>query len=519
MTGYRRILGYLVALGVVLALTIGPARAREARSTSDRYLVLIVMDGFRPDYMRLAPMPHLQALMRTGMSYNRAWVGQLETETPTGHATIVTGVYPRKHSVIGFGWRSVTTGGFVWMPTDLRQLSAGAMEALIEAGGAPSLSDLMHRRYPGSKSVALSGEKYYAADAMGAGADYILYGHALQKHGIEVLPIGPHVPPPSVQMSRMGTSQDAYPWIQDELVAGMATHLLATVRPRTTLVNFPGTDIEGHLTGGIIDHPDMRDVVVHADDAIGRIVDAYRRAGLYSKTLFVVTADHGMVPNSHIVPIKSMYAGLRGAAASLEDDFLTTGGYVFLRNPQDAAKVASVVAARHYPGVEGALYRVAGGQGYAFRADPATARTLGPALTSAYLDLANTLAAPAGPEVVLPYAEDTMGLTVKGSGPHWGNHGGLSWRTQHIPLILSGPGVRHGVSWFPAQLVDIAPTIERLLGLGIPPAVDGQVLADAEAHPGASDAAAQKAVGPQRSRDVRALMQHSRNEHGIALGL
>ena len=175
LSGLRGLAARSCAALAVLLLFLTPGHAGGAGAPAARYLVLIVLDGFRPDYLQLAPMPNLRALMRAGMVYRRAWVGQLETETPTGHATIATGVYPRKNGVIGFGWRG-PNGGYSWMPTNLAQLDAGDMEAIIESGGAPTISDLMHRTYPGSKSVSLSGEKYYAADAMGTGADYILYG-------------------------------------------------------------------------------------------------------------------------------------------------------------------------------------------------------------------------------------------------------------------------------------------------------------------------------------------------------
>ncbi|MBV9281914.1 MAG: alkaline phosphatase family protein, partial [Chloroflexi bacterium] len=92
----------------------GPASAAGGPAP---YVVLIVMDGFRADYMSLAPMRHLHELMARGMFYDTAWVGQMESETPTGHATIATGVYPRKHGVVGFGWRDVASGGFTYMPT------------------------------------------------------------------------------------------------------------------------------------------------------------------------------------------------------------------------------------------------------------------------------------------------------------------------------------------------------------------------------------------------------------------
>ncbi|MBV9281793.1 MAG: alkaline phosphatase family protein [Chloroflexi bacterium] len=492
-------------------------RAAGGRAPALRYLVIIVMDGFRPDYMALAPMRHLHSLMRSGTTFTDAWVGQLETETPTGHATIVTGVYPRKHGVIGFGWRG-PTGAFTWIPTDLRQLDAGDMESLIEAGGVPTLSDLLHRAYPGAKSASLSGEKYYAADAMGTGADYVLYGKRVgrnQDRGLLATPIGSHIPPSSTHYQAADTTDPPYPEVQDQFVARLAVRLLQTVRPRMMLINLPGSDIQGHLSGGLYSLSRVKTVVAGVDRAIGVILDGYRKAGLYGNTDFVVTADHGMVPSTHIVPREQMYSAVRATnAPALEEDFLTTAGYLYLRDAAQAPSVAARLAAQRFPGVEGAIYRSPSGSGCA--AEESTARTLGPGLTRAYIDLCDTIAAPSGPEVVLPYAEDSMGLVVPGSR-HWGNHGGLSWRVQHIPLVLSGPGVKAARSAFPAELVDIAPTVERLLALPIPSGVDGVVLAGALARPSGADWTGWRSVDASRSQDVAALRAHSLAQHGAVL--
>jgi len=505
------------ALLSLLTLTgLGNSWARGSASPPDRYLVLIVMDGFRPDYTQLAPMHHLHLLMREGVAYSRAWVGQLETETPTGHATLVTGVYPRKHGVIGFGWRSATGQTFTWMPTDMRQLAPGDMERLIESGGVPTISDLVHQRYPGSKTASLSGEKYYAADAMGTGADYILYGKAVGNR-IQVTPIGQHIPPASTHYNTASVNQPAYPDVQDQFVAQLAIRLLRTARPRALLINLPGSDIEGHLTGGVIDRTDMQEIVRGDDKAIGAIMNAYKAAGIFNRTVFVVTADHGMVPNTHLVPRESMYTAIRGTgAADMEDDLLTTSGYLYLRDPSQARMVAGKLAARHFPHVDGAFYKVSTGSTSACQAEPITARALGAALTRAYIDLCDTMASASGPDVFLPYAEDSMGLTVAHSS-HWGNHGGPSWRNESIPLVIAGPGVRRGVSDFPAQLVDVAPTIERLMDLPVPKGVDGVVLAVTLTHPSSDDRAAQAAVAATRSADQNALMARSRRQHGAAL--
>ena len=183
-------------------------------------------------------------------------------------------------------------------------------------------------------------------------------------------------------------------------------------------------------------------------------------------------------------------------------------GSVWLRQLTEDKSLAAALVAKHFPGVEGALYKVPAGSGWAFTADPTTRSSLGPALTQAYVNLANTEASPAGPEVILPYAQDTIGLTVTGR-KRWGQHGGFTWGVQHIPLTIAGPGVRHGSSHFPAKLVDIAPTIERLMGLPIPSGVDGIPLFDALANGTAADRAARNVASGQRLPDVQALRAHA----------
>ncbi|HEX8918080.1 MAG TPA: alkaline phosphatase family protein [Chloroflexota bacterium] len=521
MTAVRRLFA-VTAMVLASLLPISRTNRAAAILTQARpYLVLIVLDGFRPDYLTLAPMRHLHQLMASGMTYDRAWVGQLETETPTGHATIVSGLFPRKHGVLGFGWRDPSGQGFSWMPTDLRQLNAGLMERQIESAGVPTISDLLHRQDPSATSVSISGEKYYAADAMGTGADYIVYGQrgaTSSTPGLTVSTIGSHAPPQAAHIRDLSVKGPAYPWVQDAFVARLGARLVHVVRPRMLLLNFPGTDIQGHITGGVIAPESMKIVVKGADAALGTVMAAYRKAGIFQQTDWIITADHGMLPNTHHAPIKQMYADVRALKdPALEDDFLGTAGYIYLRRGIDAATDAAALEARHIPYTEGALYRVPEGGGYACRADASSARSFGRSLTRAYLDLCDTFASAGGPDVILPYAEDTFGLQLPDS-PHHGNHGGLSWRVQHIPLVMSGPGIRQGYSSFPAQLVDIAPTVERLMGFPVPAGVDGVTLADALVHTTAKDRTLQNSVRPSRQRDTGALMAHSAAQHAATLG-
>jgi arylsulfatase A-like enzyme len=463
------------------------------------------MDGFRPDYLSLAPMHHLHALMAAGTYYDTAWDGELESTTPASHATIATGVYPRTHGVIGFGWRDTATGRFTYAPTNLDQLNAGYMEKTMTADGVPTLSDDMHAHNSKDVSIAISGEKYYAVATMGAGANYGVYGWLTNgKFRPEV--VGPNTPPPSTHYTDI-TAPDSYFNLQDDFAASLAVRMVQTVRPRALLLNLPGTDEAGHYYGGMVDPEDMKSIIRSVDGALSKVIDEYKKLGIFKQTLFVVTADHGMVANKHIVPIHPMYSEFHKLAGTgqLDQEYRDSLGSIWLTQPSQGQMVAKGMESRHFPGVEGTLYKVPTAGGFAFRATAATKKAIPPALLRAYIHLADTEAGPSGADVLMPYEEDTMGFTTT-NRKTWGKHGGFSWDSQHIPLIIEGPGVRHGVSHFPAQLIDIAPTIEHLMGWAVPPGVDGVVLQDAQTG---ARSTAQTTAAATRLPDLTAIRTHS----------
>lgn len=124
----------------------------------------------------------------------------------------------------------------------------------------------------------------------------------------------------------------------------------------------------------------------------------------------------------------------------------------------------------------------------------------------AYSMLMATDASADGPEVFAVYSPHVTTGDRISNGYHWlGGHLGPGWDDQHIPFVLAGAGVKHGVlSTYPARLVDIAPTLERVLALHASPS-DGIVLADALRAPDTYAAAKQRTVGARLRPVVRAL--------------
>jgi hypothetical protein len=132
-------------------------------------------------------------------------------------------------------------------------------------------------------------------------------------------------------------------------------------------------------------------------------------------------------------------------------------------------------------------------------------------LIKTYQYLLSTDAGPTGPDIAILLRENARN---SGMPEMPGRHGGADWGSQHVSLILSGPGVKTGVSNDPARLVDIAPTIERFMGMA-PEARDGIVLADAFEQPHSSDVTRQKQSDAEMNLHVNALI--ARAQHDISL--
>lgn len=491
----------------LLAGLLGPGTQGEAESvppSAALYLCLIVLDGFRPEYLNLAPTPAVDALAGRGVFYERAWVGQLETETPAGHATLSTGVYPRHDGIIGFEWRDPVTRREVmdgWeMPNGVGKIGLDMQR--VHGNSIPQAVKLAN---PGATVVSLSSEKIYAADAMAAGtADYAFYHRRVAGRLVPATVTG-FVPPPEL-LSQPGLSlplplQRFSDW--DRLAGRVARASLAALLPDVLMVNLPGSDFYGHKFGGLDSPAVMAKVVAGQDRQIGKLFDAYREAGIFDQTLFVLTADHGMVPNHHELNPKMVSAVGQETGAQILFHTGGTGKYVYLddRSRRKARKVARGIA--RLPTITSTYFRNGDGD-----YEPAGTRP-DPLLDAAYRYLFSTFNGARGPDVVAAYRENTIGSVYP---QLYGNHGGMSWGTHQIPLILAGPGVRRGFrSKAPARLVDVAPTVMRLLGMNLP-GQDGTVLADALTHPTLLELAAQASHVTALNRHQDALRELAAEE-------
>src|SRR6266481_4569201 len=88
-------------LAIVLALAFAAAVPAAQRPRDDApILILISFDGWRWDYIDRQPAPNLKALAARGVRA-KAMIPSFPVLTFPNHYTIVTGLYPEHHGVVG----------------------------------------------------------------------------------------------------------------------------------------------------------------------------------------------------------------------------------------------------------------------------------------------------------------------------------------------------------------------------------------------------------------------------------
>jgi predicted AlkP superfamily pyrophosphatase or phosphodiesterase len=134
------------AIGAVLAAVFCAAPAVLGQEKATPLVVMISIDGLRPDYVTEADahgakVPQLRRFMKEG-AYAEGVVGVVPTVTYPSHTTLVTGVWPAKHGIWAntmFDPLQVNFQGWYWYTEDIKvptlwdaAAQAGRMTASIQ---------------------------------------------------------------------------------------------------------------------------------------------------------------------------------------------------------------------------------------------------------------------------------------------------------------------------------------------------------------------------------------------------
>jgi arylsulfatase A-like enzyme len=199
------------------------------RPTNITRVLIVSIDGLRPDAIDYAPMPTLQGLMKIG-AYSLTAQTIMPSSTLPSHTSMLTGLCPSAHGVT---WNSY----------------------LPEKGFAKGtdLFDLAHAA--GLRTIMIVGKE-------------------------------------KLRQVTEPASTDVFQWVNDldPIIAKRAAQLIPDGFS-VLFVHFPDPDLDGHNYGWM-SFPQMF-TLRRTDQALQTLLDALDKADMRANTLIIVTADHG----------------------------------------------------------------------------------------------------------------------------------------------------------------------------------------------------------------------------------
>ena len=387
------------------------------------HVILVDWDGFDPDYLGRAPTPNLDALAGRG-SLSIAG-GTFPTISNPSRASMSTGAYPEKHGNAAYYFDAGTNE----VVGENRFLAA---ETLCEALAAEGKKTAAVQWY----MVQDHGTSYGDPEQL-----YVEPGGLFEKRvdaAIEILNLRP---------VESGGRMVTVPKIPDFLA-----------------VYGPDLDAFGHAEGA--ESPNMGPLLAQLDRQLGRLVQATKDVGIYERTAFLLTSDHGMTTWQ-----RSLAEELAAITAFGQRPEIAVPG----RPVSPDAEIVIVASTDRVADVT-LRGRTATPEGR----ERVRAALEGLPQISRVLDADDLEALRASDKLgdFIAEAEAPWGfkLPEPEEGTARGAHG--SGQEMRVPLLIAGAGVRVGAVPRDARLVDVAPTIAALLGARPPADAQGRALAE-----------------------------------------
>jgi predicted AlkP superfamily pyrophosphatase or phosphodiesterase len=432
-----------------------------AEPGKDRCVILVSVDGLADFYFDdpRAEMPTLRRLAENG-----ARAAGMECSFPTvtwpNHTTLVTGVPPAKHGVLGNNYLDRQSAA----PVPLIPDPLFDKDEIVKV---PTIYDAAHRAGLSTSGIIWPATRnartldWTVPDMAGDGWEKYgtpLWLQELRDAGIPV--------------DRHGAwCKEAGGGVQrDWMYTRLAAHVLRHHSPNLLLIHLVEVDHVQHRVGPR--SPEAYWSVSFADDRLRDLVGAVQHSAYRDKTTFVIASDHGFFPiEKDIRPnVLLKKQGLQGDKKQAV--CLAQGGacMVYILDDARRAEIAASLK-EQLAQVEGVQAVLAPAEfakvGQATSDVDARAPDLWLSARSGF----SFSDSRDGDDVVVP-------RTSRG-----GTHGYLPANDEmRGTLVISGYGVKPGTTLEKVRNIDVAPTMARLLGIDLPSA-DGRVLTEALGNP------------------------------------
>jgi predicted AlkP superfamily pyrophosphatase or phosphodiesterase len=393
-------------------------------------VVLISLDGLRPEFYQDSgwPAPFMQSLCRQGASAQSVY-SVFPSITYANHTSLVTGVSPIRHGVdcnVDFDWDNGPTPGWNWEAARIK---------------APTLWELARRRH-------VSTAAFSWPVSVGARVDYLIpevfsIPGANQGTTEELLRLSstPGLIDEIQQQSGLPFPLSFAEW--DAWLPAAVGYTWRTYHPQLSLIHMLNLDWTQHRFGP--DSGETRQALAQLDSELQRIVEQLD----LNQTVLMIVGDHGFLPVNQIINPNRLFYDRgwiqldQGKIKSWKVYARSNGGSaaIYCKDPDLLPQVRRLLQDRSV-----GRWTILDRQQLDWR------RTFPRA--------ALAISVPPG----LALGQSVDGPFETPTERTLGQHGHLP---ELVPTgwIVVGPGIKPGSDLGQRSLLEVAPTIGRLLGL------------------------------------------------------
>lgn len=434
--------------------------AQGAWAQSGPAVLVVVLDGLRPDYVTPELMPNLHAFGQANVVFEKHHAAY-PTVTRLNAATLVTGCFPEMHGLLD---------NAIYIPevNPEKALSAADRENLVKVeeatkGNLLTVSSL-------GELLAEAGKSLFVASSGSSGSAFLLNHKAKGAvvHYDFTLPadleaqvlaaLGPVPAEALPNLARNARVTDAFFKIGvDQLKSAVA------------ILWYSDPDTTAHVKG--IGAPETLAALKGVDGEFGRLVAGLKERGLDRQTDIMVVSDHGFSTGTG----KQSYDRFVTEYLMEKQADLRTvirAGYgLYIKENADALVPDLVMRLQQQEWI-GAIFTASMFPGAPSGVNPGVM-----SFSAIQYDH------PRAPHILVSpnWSDEPNAAGYKGSTTSMGNgHGSSSPWDIHNTLIAGGPGFKDALRVaLPSGNVDIAPTVLMLLGLPKGKMMQGRVLSEA----------------------------------------
>ncbi len=411
--------------------------------------IFIVVDALSPKSITPQNTPHLFNLIKKGL-----YVKDCRTVFPSITlpciSSLVTGTYPEKHGIIGDFYDKKLGKKIELLRSERWDKDFLDIETIFD-----------HAKKKGLKSCAITG--YAVGSICGKGADILIDPVQVRYYDYRIVPWSEEVltPLPGWIKERLKGKYEPYETEDGDDLGGLklntnflecpekwiietAIKALKEEKPEIMMLHLPSLDLMQHIYG--FNSPETLKALHDVDTQITRLYTWLKENNLLKETLFIITADHGA---SEVHNYVDLDAELKADGEVGDKTIVIPNGtsyFLWIKKDADKEKTKEAILKKlrsMHQAFDVIATKEEDAQRYHLPKD-----IIGEIFTSCSPGWA-----PISPAIV--------------------GHGSLIEDHMKIFLLLIGGEIKPNQSEKQAKIIDIAPTIAKILGLKYPKTFQG----------------------------------------------